>query len=111
MKKYFFILPVVFSTFAYASNEVSPVTTIKNIRPYHDYGNGDVVFELQNKATTCTGYWIDDASPGATSTLAVVIAALQNNTNVQATGKSDLANKWQGSSSHFCKLDSIIVLK
>ena len=87
--------------------QLSPVSEIKALQTYTNWGNADVVVVLQSTSGVCQGYWFNKDDAGYQSNLSMLIAAYQANTKLQLHGYEDMSSKWPGSTTHFCKLYSI----
>ncbi|MEM9103837.1 MAG: hypothetical protein AAGB12_16130 [Pseudomonadota bacterium] len=84
-------------------------STIASIQSYPDYGNGDFVFTHTSPKDNgvCRGYWLSPASPGFDTTVSLVIAAFHSGKSVRVVGHSGSGSKWDGSSTHHCRVYSL----
>ncbi|WP_233081101.1 hypothetical protein [Rheinheimera soli] len=87
--------------------QLSPVSEIKALQSYTNWGNADVVVVLQSTSGVCKGYWFNKDDAGYQSNLSMLIAAYQANTKLQLHGHEEISSKWAGSATHFCKLYSV----
>lgn len=87
--------------------EPSPVSEIKALQTYTNWGNADVVVVLQSTSGVCKGYWFNKDDAGYQSNLSMLLTAYQANTKLQVHGHEEIQSKWTGTETHFCKLYSI----
>jgi hypothetical protein len=110
------LISVVFAFFpvaSFAASESSFDTKIERISTYADYGDGDVAFWLDNNSEkSCYGYWMSPTSKGFDANFSTLLSAFHANSNLIVYGKLGAENKWTGSSSsHYCKVESIVLKK
>ncbi|TQV86452.1 hypothetical protein [Aliikangiella coralliicola] len=105
MKKLIYILMMLPMT-AIAASEPSPMSKIKRVITYADYGGGDVQVVLETNGTTCKdGYFFNKADPNFDGMLSMLLSAYHAKTRIILDGHTD--QKWAGSSGYYCKLYSI----
>jgi|GEM_PF-3002823 len=102
------LLLVLFSPNVFSSElDGSAESIVTRVVSYNEYGAGDVQFWIANPTTKCQGYWITKGDPGFSANLSMIIAALQAKTHVVVHAHSSEAERWKGSTGHFCKLHSL----
>ena len=88
--------------------EASSETTIAEVNTYQTSA-GDVIFKLTSPATICAGYWLSPAESGFEQSYSLVLSAFHADQDVIVYGLDGTGDKWAGSSTHFCKVDSIVI--
>ncbi len=106
MKKIIAYIFLIFSSASYAL-ETTGTTKINRIVSYTNHGNGDVIFTVKSPISACTGYWLSKDDSGFNANLSMIIAAFQSQSNLIVSGDSDEEQKWTGSTSNYCKLESV----
>ncbi len=96
------LLPVVVNAL-----EASPLAEIKALHSFTNWGNADIAVVLQDTNGICKGFWFNKDDAGYQSNLSMLLAAYQANTKVILHGHGELSARWQGSGTHYCKLDSV----
>ena len=89
------------------ATEYSYQSKITMVQSYPEYGEGDVIFKINNPATICKGYWLSPSTPGFNANLSLVLSAYHSTADVRIWGHEEASNKWPGSTTHLCKLYSI----
>ncbi len=106
MKELFFIFFITMSAAAQSAIEVSVPSKVTRIVGYSERNNGDMVIEIDKKASFCSaGYWLRRTDPGFETNLSLLLSAYHAKNNVILRGEKDLI--WKGSSKVFCYLDSV----
>lgn len=107
MLKKLCLLILFISNIANANNYVGVNNTkIIRVSSYNQYGNGDVVFVIENPIAQCSGgYWITKDDKGFNANLSMILSAYQAKNPVTIFGLPD--QLWSGSSGKFCKLYNI----
>jgi hypothetical protein len=63
-----------------------------------------VLVLTKTKNTTCYGYWLSPLSPGFDHAYGALLSAFHSKSTVALTANENVADKWPGSSNHYCKL-------
>ena len=105
-----FVLAIIMSTFALSSFAGSYIgsleTKINAVISYSEFGDGDVIFTIENPIPECShGYWLKKVDPGFQANLSMVIAAYQAKNPVVIYGIPE--EIWPGSSGKACHLYNI----
>ncbi len=107
MKYLLIILAVLISNGAFAADyKASPISSVKFVSSYNEFGNGDVQIRLDENGSDCTnGFWMTKSDPGFEANFSMVLAAAQASSKIRIYG---LPNKlWPGSSNIYCKVYSV----
>ena len=107
MIKNILLIFALFCTSLYANASTTGTTKINRIVSYTNHGNGDVIFTVKSPISACTGYWLSKDDSGFNANLSMIIAAFQSQSNLIISGDSDEEQKWTGSTSSYCKLESV----
>lgn len=91
------------------SQVVSGATTVEQIYSYTTAGAGDMLIIPKDPLPECDGFWLDNEDPGFQGSLSVALSAYHAQSPVQLYG--DEADLFNGSSSKFCKLSVLRLLK
>lgn len=76
-------------------------TRVARITVYPEYGNGDVVFTVENPAPGCgDGFWLSPVSPGFKQTLTILLMLKSSGAKFETLGSPD--RLWPGSSGKYC---------
>lgn len=102
------VLALMICSYALTASAMVLTTPIQVVRfqLYTDYGNGDVVFEVNATFTGCYGFWLSPADPGYKQAYAALMM-------VKATGGTMVVHAydnsvWPGSSSYnYCRVRSL----
>lgn len=105
-KLLFICFALLVSTVAQASSEQT-TGKVSYLQVYPDYGDGDIIFQLDIKGSTCKGYYISQNSPGGNAAYSLLLTAMQNNKPVLVYGLTGDVYRWSGSSTNFCKLYTV----
>lgn len=104
--KCFLLLLFLLSPTAKSALETSAPAKVVRIVGYSERNNGDLVIEIDKKASLCSaGYWLRRTDPGFETNLSLLLSAYHAKNNVILRGEKDLI--WKGSSKVFCYLDSV----
>lgn len=93
------------ATDCFAENESTEQTTIKRLISYNQYGDGDVIFTVNNPSSNCYGYWITKSDAGFDANFSVILAAYHAKATVKVYGLNHI--KWSGSGNFWCKIYAI----
>ncbi len=109
MKVSVFILLLFFSSVA--NSAVQTVTSkVDLIGTYSTYGDGDVVFQLDDELSGCEGgLWLRKSDPGFDSHLNLLLSAFHANTKLTIGAHTD--QLWSGSTKKYCRVDWIKLLR
>ena len=80
-------------------------TTVRFIEAYEEFGDGDVLFTVEQPSATCVGYWLKRADPGFATNRNLLLSARMSGTPVTVYAKDDLL--WPGSGSPYCKVHAL----
>ncbi len=105
MRQLVLAIGLIFSADTFSEIEYGGVSKISNYISYNQYGEGDVVFRVENPMPKCHGYWIAKTDPGFEANLSSILAAYHSKIKIKVSGHDD--QKWPGSSNFWCKLYSI----
>lgn len=107
MKIFYFLFVILLSSSAYSANEVSAISKVNTILSVSEYGQGDVIFKMDENGTQCThGYWLRPSDPGFESNLSVVLSAFHSQSNLRVIGQDHAI--WTGSSAYtYCHVSNI----
>lgn len=95
MKKIILVVVCVFFNVSLFSAPVgSPKSKIIRITSYAEYGNGDVIFFLENNNPEVDGYWINANDPGFEANLSMLYLALTTNREITVYYTDEV---WHGS--------------
>lgn len=111
MKKLILTLGLFYFT-SQVNAEVKPsvATSITAIESYSEYGEGDVIFSIDNPHSSCPrGYWMKKSDPGFHANLSLLLSSFHAQSTVVVRGHDD--NIWGGSITTFCHLYSIRIIK
>jgi hypothetical protein len=108
MKKIILLIAVLASGAIQAAQPAGFNTKITFLNSYNQYGNGDVIFNVDAPVAGCeSGFWLTKADAGFQSNMAMLVAANMAKSTVSVVG--DTAQMWGGSGGRYCKLYSIEV--
>ncbi|KNC67779.1 hypothetical protein [Pseudoalteromonas ardens] len=110
MKKLILII-LAWYPFSTLALEESSLSYINLMQVYPDYGGGDFIFTIDTPAPKCKGYWISKNSPAYDVASSMALAAYHANTKVIVFGHEEPSAKWVGSTTHFCKIYTIVYKK
>ncbi|WP_010385225.1 hypothetical protein [Pseudoalteromonas rubra] len=110
VKKLIFII-LAWYPFSTLALEESSLSYINLMQVYPDYGGGDFIFTVDTPAPKCKGYWISKNSPAYDVASSMALAAYHANTKVIVFGHEEPSAKWAGSTTHFCKIYTIVYKK
>ncbi|KZN37871.1 hypothetical protein N480_14100 [Pseudoalteromonas luteoviolacea S2607] len=106
MRIIYSLLTVLFCANVNASVTASSYTKITAIESYSSYGDGDVIFQLENPESSCSGgYWMKKSTPGFEANLSMILASYHAQSKVQIRGFP--GTLWGGSKSPYCHVYSI----
>jgi hypothetical protein len=102
------LAPLIAATLATSAHGMVLTTPVQVVRYqiYTDFGNGDVVFEVNGTFTGCYGFWLSPADAGYKQAYAALMTA-------KATGGSLVlyaydTSLWPGSSNfNYCRVRSL----
>jgi hypothetical protein len=109
--KNFSLIAAFLTSGAFAQATVpSPISNISAVYSYNQYGNGDVVFKINNPVPDCIdGYWLTKTDAGFQANMATILLAFQANTSILVHGAP--TQLWSGSTGKYCKLYAIWLSK
>lgn len=103
MNKKLVLLAVLASSLAHATHVGTSTTRLASVSTYNHYGNGDVMFKVENPVPECVdGYWLAKGDSGYQVNVAMIVAALQAKSSIVVFGLPD--QRWSGSNGLYCKL-------
>lgn len=101
--RYLGLLATLAAVCVHAEYVGTPITKVSLVSSYNQYGNGDVIFKVENPISECIdGYWLTKTDSGYPANMAMIIAAFQAKTSVVVSGLPD--QLWYGSGGKYCKL-------
>ncbi len=98
----FVALSIISSVALGASQTVSG--KISALTSYTTYGNGDVLFEMEQLPASCNGgFWLKKDDPGFSSNLSIVLSAFHAGATIKAAGYD--TELWPAASSaNYCRV-------
>lgn len=104
----FTIISLAISTANANTIEHSNISQITSVKSYMNWGTGDVVFNIEDRTSTCVGYWFNKNEPGYYANLSLLVSAYHAQSPLYISADTSTAAKWDGSlSDHYCKLYKI----
>ncbi len=111
--KPFFLLVLIFLSYGVRADRVTVTGKIERLYTYSEQVgfDGDVAVVMSTNIAGCEGgFWLRKAdTEGFRNTLSFLLSAFHAGTTVQAGGLNN--EIWSGSSSKFCRLDQLALLK
>ena len=104
MRLFIYLLLVFASSKILAAEESSYNSELNQLFTYSDFGGGDIVFTLKDKAQAqeCYGYWVPKSSPNSDVLASQLLAVQFAKAKIRAIG--DTSTSWGGSSNKYCKV-------
>lgn len=94
------------ASIASAAQIDAPVSRMKFIQSYNQWGGGDVIFATENAVSGCeNGYWLAKSDTGFSANMAMLLSAYHAKSPLVVSAITD--QQWAGSAGHFCKLYAV----
>lgn len=84
---------------------LTPVVNVTRIQSYTEYGDGDVVFDVDTAVAGCNGFWLRPIDKGFKQTFAVLLMAKASGIPVVVYAHDD--QLWSGSTDKYCRVRNL----